>query len=220
MTALPELRDSELRSETYNKLLDVCARIDKFPRHMSVHLGGVVISREPIHTYSPVQRCRKGWPVLAFDKNDRYQEAGEMRDALQALIPATASFTWDPIDAAALLPPPPVPSVSVTFSEPDASDLIVVTYEDEEGLTNTYKRFHDPDIAREYLEAVIPRMKSAKISALLLPGIGTVDHLRMAHELGVQANTCRSHLKAAYGKTATRRQTELAAQVLSSVAAW
>ena len=37
----------------------------------------------------------------------------------------------------------------------------------------------------EYLSTVIPLMKQAKISALLLPGIGTVDHLRMAHELGV-----------------------------------
>ncbi|MCL2914546.1 4-hydroxy-2-oxovalerate aldolase [Shewanella corallii] len=37
----------------------------------------------------------------------------------------------------------------------------------------------------EYLSAVIPLMKQARISALLLPGIGTVNHLRMAHELGV-----------------------------------
>src|SRR3546814_19446524 len=32
----------------------------------------------------------------------------------------------------------------------------------------------------QYLRAVIPLMKNAKVSALLLPGIGTVDHLRMA----------------------------------------
>ena len=32
----------------------------------------------------------------------------------------------------------------------------------------------------EYLGAVIPLMKQAKVSALLLPGIGTVDHLKMA----------------------------------------
>ena len=38
----------------------------------------------------------------------------------------------------------------------------------------------------EYLSTVIPLMKQAKISALLLPGIGTVDHLKMAHELGVE----------------------------------
>jgi error-prone DNA polymerase len=70
IVSLPELRDSELKSAKYQKLLDVCSRIDKFPRHMSVHLGGVVISREPIAHYSPVQVSRKGWPVLSFDKID------------------------------------------------------------------------------------------------------------------------------------------------------
>src|SRR3546814_15659978 len=37
----------------------------------------------------------------------------------------------------------------------------------------------------QYLRAVIPLMKNAKVSALLLPGIGTVDHLRMAADCGV-----------------------------------
>ena len=37
----------------------------------------------------------------------------------------------------------------------------------------------------EYLEAVISKMKQAKVSVLLIPGIGTVDHLRMAHSYGV-----------------------------------
>ena len=41
----------------------------------------------------------------------------------------------------------------------------------------------------EYLSAVIPLMKQAKVSVLLLPGIGTVDHLKMARDLGV--NTIR-----------------------------
>ena len=45
----------------------------------------------------------------------------------------------------------------------------------------------------EYLAAVVPRMKSAKISALLLPGIGTVDHLRMAHDIGVATIRVATH---------------------------
>ena len=45
----------------------------------------------------------------------------------------------------------------------------------------------------EYLAAVIPKMKRAKISALLLPGIGTVDHLKMAHELGVHTIRVATH---------------------------
>ena len=45
----------------------------------------------------------------------------------------------------------------------------------------------------EYLRAVVPLMKRAKVSALLLPGIGTVDHLRMAHEIGVHTIRVATH---------------------------
>src|SRR4029079_801734 len=37
----------------------------------------------------------------------------------------------------------------------------------------------------EYLRAVVPKMKRARVSALLLPGIGTIDHLKMAEAAGV-----------------------------------
>jgi 4-hydroxy-2-oxovalerate/4-hydroxy-2-oxohexanoate aldolase len=46
---------------------------------------------------------------------------------------------------------------------------------------------------REYLEAVCPRMKRARISALLLPGIGTVDELRMAVDCGVGCIRVATH---------------------------
>src|SRR5690554_1195979 len=45
----------------------------------------------------------------------------------------------------------------------------------------------------EYLSAVIPVLKQAKVSALLLPGIGTVDHLRMAHDLGTHPIRVATH---------------------------
>ena len=45
----------------------------------------------------------------------------------------------------------------------------------------------------EYLGAVVPLMKQAKISALLIPGIGTVDHLRMARDLGVHTMRVATH---------------------------
>ena len=40
---------------------------------------------------------------------------------------------------------------------------------------------------------MIPKMKQAKVSALLLPGIGTVDHLLMAKELGVSCIRVATH---------------------------
>ncbi|WP_088157030.1 4-hydroxy-2-oxovalerate aldolase [Achromobacter xylosoxidans] len=45
----------------------------------------------------------------------------------------------------------------------------------------------------EYLSAVVPAMKQAKVSALLLPGIGTVDDLRRAHGLGVHTLRVATH---------------------------
>jgi 4-hydroxy-2-oxovalerate/4-hydroxy-2-oxohexanoate aldolase len=40
---------------------------------------------------------------------------------------------------------------------------------------------------------VVPRMTRARISALLIPGIGTVDHLRLAHDCGVSTLRVATH---------------------------
>ncbi len=70
--------------------------------------------------------------------------------------------------------------------------LIEVTHGD--GLGGSSVNYGFPAHSdEEYLGAVIPLMKRAKVSALLLPGIGTVDHLRMAHELGVRTLRVATH---------------------------
>ncbi len=84
--------------------------------------------------------------------------------------------------------------------------LIEVTHGD--GLGGASLNYGFPAHSdEEYLGAVIPKMKQAKISALLLPGIGTVEHLRMAHEMGVhtmrvaaqctEADVTQQHIEAA-----------------------
>lgn len=45
----------------------------------------------------------------------------------------------------------------------------------------------------EYLQAVIPQLKRTKVSALLVPGIGTVDDLRAAHECGLHTVRIATH---------------------------
>lgn len=45
----------------------------------------------------------------------------------------------------------------------------------------------------EYLSAVIPHMKKAKVSALLLPGIGTVDTLKRAMDCGISGVRVATH---------------------------
>lgn len=70
--------------------------------------------------------------------------------------------------------------------------LIEVTHGD--GLGGSSVNYGFPaHTDEEYLGAVIPLMKKAKVSALLLPGIGTVDHLRMAHDLGVHTIRVATH---------------------------
>jgi 4-hydroxy-2-oxovalerate/4-hydroxy-2-oxohexanoate aldolase len=70
--------------------------------------------------------------------------------------------------------------------------LIEVTHGD--GLGGASVNYGFPAHSdEEYLKAVVPKMKQARISALLLPGIGTVDELRMARDCGVGTIRVATH---------------------------
>lgn len=70
--------------------------------------------------------------------------------------------------------------------------LIEVTHGD--GLGGSSVNYGFPAHTDEqYLSTVIPLMRQARVSALLLPGIGTVDHLKMAHGLGVHTLRVATH---------------------------
>lgn len=45
----------------------------------------------------------------------------------------------------------------------------------------------------QYLRAVIPLLRKSKVSALLIPGIGTVDHLKMAAACGIHTIRVATH---------------------------
>ena len=70
--------------------------------------------------------------------------------------------------------------------------LIEVTHGD--GLGGASVNYGFPAASdEEYLRAVCKEMDHAKVSALLLPGIGTVDHLHMAVDCGVSTIRVATH---------------------------
>jgi 4-hydroxy-2-oxovalerate/4-hydroxy-2-oxohexanoate aldolase len=70
--------------------------------------------------------------------------------------------------------------------------LIEVTHGD--GLGGASINYGFPAHTDEdYLRAVVPKMRQARISALLIPGIGTIDHLHMAKDCGVGCVRVATH---------------------------
>lgn len=83
--------------------------------------------------------------------------------------------------------------VTVSKAMDDAGvPLIEVTHGD--GLGGTSVNYGFPAASdEEYLTAVCKEMNNAKVSALLLPGIGTVDHLKMAVDCGISTIRVATH---------------------------
>ncbi len=56
---------------TTDLILDACRRLDGFPRHLSIHSGGVVVAQSPLWQTVPVEWARmEDRTVLQWDKDD------------------------------------------------------------------------------------------------------------------------------------------------------
>lgn len=76
----------------------------------------------------------------------------------------------------------------------DAAGMPLIQITHGEGLGGGSVNYGFPSHSdEEYFTAVVPLMESAHISALLLPGIGTVAHLKMAHRYGVRSIYIATH---------------------------
>jgi error-prone DNA polymerase len=71
INALPELRgNATLRKPELKSFLKLCAAIDGFPRHLSVHLGGLLIGGNRLSELVPLERSSGGDIISQYDKDD------------------------------------------------------------------------------------------------------------------------------------------------------
>ena len=65
--AIPSYRGLPADREPYRTILDTCSRLDGFPRHLSIHAGGVVIADRPLTDLVPLERATKGLVITQYD---------------------------------------------------------------------------------------------------------------------------------------------------------
>lgn len=66
----PECRDHPLRSARYTPILEIAEQFDHTPTHLGTHLGGFIITRDPVASWTPLQWAAKGVVVSQYDKDD------------------------------------------------------------------------------------------------------------------------------------------------------
>ncbi len=66
----PELASHEFQHPHYRRLVRVAERLSGFPAHLGTHLGGFILSRDPLTERVPLQWAAKGVVVAQFDKDD------------------------------------------------------------------------------------------------------------------------------------------------------
>lgn len=64
---IPECRGLPLADEPYRTMIALGKRIHGFPRHVSIHCGGIVICPFPITDRIPLQKTPKGFAVTQYD---------------------------------------------------------------------------------------------------------------------------------------------------------
>lgn len=65
----PELRALKVPEHKFELLFDLCEALNGLPRHISTHLGGVVVTGDPIWEISPLQMAAKGVQIVQYDKD-------------------------------------------------------------------------------------------------------------------------------------------------------
>ena len=70
MDERPELVGHEFQQPHYRRLVHLGERLAGYPMHLGTHLGGFILSRDPLTDRVPLQWAAKGVVVAQFDKDD------------------------------------------------------------------------------------------------------------------------------------------------------
>ena len=65
--SFPECRDFPVDRPDIARILEIAAAIDGLPRHLSVHVGGLVIGDRPLTDYAPLQAATKGIVITQYE---------------------------------------------------------------------------------------------------------------------------------------------------------
>ncbi len=63
----PRFRALPLEREPYRTVLEIAGQLAGYPRHLSIHPGGIVVSPFPLLDLVPLERARKGLVVTQYD---------------------------------------------------------------------------------------------------------------------------------------------------------
>jgi len=64
---IPECRGLDVNREPLKSILAISETLDGFPRHLSIHSGGLVIAPEPLTRFTPLQCAAKGIQITQYD---------------------------------------------------------------------------------------------------------------------------------------------------------
>ncbi len=68
----PEARSINLQREPWKSIVNIAYRLSEFPRHISIHPGGIVISRKPITSYLALEYAKNKGLGLIVTQPDMY----------------------------------------------------------------------------------------------------------------------------------------------------
>ena len=96
---LPELKRLDLSAPKIKATINLAMRLDKLPRHLSMHPCAVVISDLSMQNYAPSTINQSNYPMLTFDKDD-VEDLGFLKlDVLGVRMQSAIAYTLKQVAA-------------------------------------------------------------------------------------------------------------------------